>query len=133
LIRSGPEHRYTIFGIVESASGDSATVSTRNGCIGIQQQTISYSQLMVRIPAGRMTIPYAMGGAINAFMFGKIAAHIVFHNGGGAEGAKAVRYGAALSTAPMRALPWATAARQQSLEGPRRPRMQLPARRRRAR
>ena len=86
-----------MYGIVQAAGPDSATVLLRDRCADIAQRTVAAdSQLMVRIPSGRMTIPYTIGGAMNAFMFGKVAAHVVLHNGGGTEGARVARQGATL-------------------------------------
>src|SRR4051812_21522597 len=92
MVRTTPEYPYLVYGIVQAAGPDSAIVLLRDRCSDIEQRTIAYSQLMVRIPAGHMTIPYTIGGAMNAFLFGKIAAHVVLHNGGGTEGARAARY-----------------------------------------
>jgi hypothetical protein len=96
-LRPGPEYRYRLnVGVVQATGPDSATVLFRNNCRDSEVRTISRTELSVRTAGGRLTIPYAITGAINAFILGKVAAHVIVHNGGGPEGARAARYGAAL-------------------------------------
>src|SRR4051812_11315573 len=97
LLRVPPEDRYRMnVGIVQAFGPDSATVMFKYGCGDSRERTVAQSELAIRVAKGRLTIPFAIGGAVNAFFWGKIAAHVVAHNGGGPEGARAARDGVAL-------------------------------------
>ena len=95
-LRAGAEYGHRVnVGVVQASTPDSATVLFRYNCRDSAVRTVPRSELSVRT-AGRLTVTYAISGALNAYFLGKIAGHVVLHNGGGPEGARAARYGAAL-------------------------------------
>jgi hypothetical protein len=98
LLRWSPDERYRPqVGIVQAPGADSALVAfTVLPCGDRTERTVPYSNLAIRIAGPRQTISYAVSGAMGAWLLSKALGHVVAHNGGGADAARAARYGTAL-------------------------------------
>jgi hypothetical protein len=82
-------------GIVQAPGTDSALVAFTVRC-DTTQRTVPYSNLQIRVAGPRQTFSYAVSGAMGAWLLSKTLGHVVAHNGGGDDAARAARYGTAL-------------------------------------
>jgi hypothetical protein len=97
LQRVEAQNRFLVYeGIVQAVGPDSAIVAFTINCGDGSQRAIAYSDLRMRVAGKRLTVPHVIGGAASAFVLGKTLGHVVAHNGGGRDGARAAKYGAAL-------------------------------------